>query len=1393
MYSNTERNVRDANEAIRYANLYRNAHHISFALSDYSRSVLEKAYHPVPIIPGTSVPPSGGHQIAAAHLQIAEKEIKQFIKSHESFIEIGPNAANFFQRAIGKQNAHGCTLRSARDQSRHLRSAYSRQVRMHNLSKEQIDKIARGGLTKEVLHNDIQMLASGITTETFCLNGWENCNHIANIGISVHSMYDISFRKLAIGMRNHNVKMIRAFMHFPVEALDVDKYTNYERGYSFIVKDGKIYQYWVDDPSEAYVHDQKTWLNYLIIGGFDTPFGFSVTIEKMYQFGSQFTLNISKTTAKGAQFYCIKSGLSELCMVPNFRILATQGFCKREMDVNDRSNYIITSREKVKRLLDYVNARAGKGFTLDTVHAYMRTLIAEIRLGGVLLEERWNLTPQEFADLSISIYLLSLYQRKLDSAVIDDARTQLDKLTVDAPNVKQVISNFLNDIINTLKPFHIHTKAKIYTDEKNVYSKFCIRFYEDHIYESKVKEHKYDDAVYFGELEDYPDVELTLNERAAQCSFPEKKVTPNAPDYESLNSDLGILEPPQKYNENYLEQRQHEILLEEIVKNMNDPATPKPLATTLKSAYSVLNVPPPKKLYIENMRGLVGVPGARKTGMLIEIIIPKLIQGKHGKVLVITPTMSLRDQYNEDLPAGSIAMTMHSALNKAVKENWDCYIIDEAFTFPIGYINFIASLGKTILVGDPNQIGHVDFSGMWKGCDNLKSYISYIPCKKLTESFRLPQDIVSTPFIKTLYNQITSNSKKLTSIEYVPSGFSTNNANYLTFTQDVKNQLKTIHNIEAKTVHEVQGKTFVNVFLYFNNTHAERELLKSSPNHLVVGLTRHTNKLYIRDSDDHFITTMINDTPVLGNIADKSNIDLNAVDINMDTNLNSKPLVLEQNSTNEIPYQYNKTDYMIADASISAYTMNIPQRENISTISTMLSTPREFVKLRLHRLGNEEEYDTKKHKVYRFPVPQRVMITKHHQSQMLLRTNLERLGKLTKNIKEKECDVLATKLFNNVEKEFNWDIKPMDHHQMFIDAIEKMNLRGQTLDNLMDAQTWHDQYIQIVKSHLKSQQKPMLEKDAHAENKAGQGISAWQKTLNLHMSCWTRLLEKILINHSKGSVHITSGMNDKEVMCLIESKIHKEHRFLENDWSQFDSNQNNVTRKILYYALKKIGCPDILLLPFMQQLKERRIVCETLSMIVHDKKDSGAPHTLIDNCLFNLAICLDITSNYDYIFIKGDDSLIVGVDPKFNESRREFYEKNCGYTLKPKSGITGSYVSFIVSTSGVAYDLVRQTAKILSRAYVNKEEYIKYQDSVLATYKVLNFDEAYNMCKVNSLHYTNSMRTIEHFDSMLSFIYRFANREIPFDNLVEHDSIFRKTDCPQLKKIVDKISVVKDE
>jgi len=774
-----------------FVSLHREALKVDFALTADDHRSLEHFYHPLIIKAGTNRPTD--HPIAAAHQRIAQTLAYSFAKNHPNIIEIGPNASNFHKLALGNPLAHGCTKFSARDQSRHFTSASSALLRGLRPSRVQANSIKTTGLDSKLYLERVNALASGIPSHTFCTEGFEFCGFQSTVAISVHSLYDLTLGQVALGMEEHGIHQIKAWMHIPVQALEAESWTDYDNMYRFKTsgkgKEATLHFNFIGDTSFGYEHNRTDWLSYLTIGALDTPFGFGLAIEKVRHNGSQFELNITRVTAGGSFFYQVPNDLINLCKVPNFTKLALNSFCKRQ-----EIEYIITDASKVRKLFEFIHARKAAGFNIDTVKAYARTLINEVRLGEKVVEMHWNVTTEEFTQLCLSVYLLASFQRQQDLHVISKAYEHMEK-NGEVPSwfkkIWTAFTGFLSEHGLVFKHQH-EQDPKLSGRCQNLFMRAHVDFFRDYDCHSETKIFDFHKEVnfLFTPPDFIPTVEelASMNENAAKDLALEQLITTNPKEHLDWGLDLGLHAVlPESVANDYIAEDQHATLILEMENGATKAKEEdkKGLAVSISSAIPYLKKNTPRKLHTENMILLKGVPGAGKTRKIMD----NVIQSVKGTVLVLCGQSALQKTYEAKLKAPSRAMTCHKGMGLVDKIKPSLVIIEEAFTFPIAYANALAAKYKVLLVGDPQQITHVDFSGLWAATTRLEKIIQYIPTEEMLITRRCPVDITMLPIIRRAYPTITSSSLKKISLKHVHPGFKHANAKILTICQAEKSRI----------------------------------------------------------------------------------------------------------------------------------------------------------------------------------------------------------------------------------------------------------------------------------------------------------------------------------------------------------------------------------------------------------------------------------------------------------------------------------------------------------------------------------------------------------------------------------------------------------------------------
>jgi len=694
-----------------------------------------------------------------------------------------------------------------------------------------------------------------------------------------------------------------------------------------------------------------------------------------------------------------------------------------------------------------------------------------------------------------------------------------------------------------------------------------------------------------------------------------------------------------------------------------------------------------------------------------------------------------------------------------------------------------------VLLGDPKQIGFVDFENSWHEVTTLKDYYHFLPSKYLLTSRRCPQDVVALPFIKRNYPGIRSTSIKGTvpghktrgvSIKMVPSNYQVDGLPVLCFTQAAKAAL--IHE-HALTAHESQGSTFTSAILHLSGSPTERNLVRNSPAHLVVALTRHTNNLYVREQVPGLLNTYMNfmTNPVALDIAvDPTAVSETAfatVEEISDHTIMAEVAVPMQ----PVPYVAAAVTWEIAEAVVHKAlptTSAICEYQDVQKSdinyhgggTAMVST--ETVK-------DGEVHDTTARVVRRFPVPQRTKVTNARDSSMALKTLFERYTKKTRNLPTNEL-MTECRHLTHVLSHFV-DLSPITEEEKQLaygQAVERFQSRGHGVDDLVEIDHFSDQGLLLVDFTLKQQQKISMAtgQDILQKDKAGQGIAAWKKTLNFTMVIWTRVLEMRLRRAKRGFIFASGQTDDELAMIFDQLTLGKKYQYLENDWSEFDSSQNNLEHELFLDCMTRLGCPLILREFFGSMMAKRVVSMKDAWVFVQDKKDSGRVDTLVGNTIFNAAVILSLVNYRELKFcaFKGDDSVLAGPTIELNNVRAAWLTKYCAYQFKMKVSHSAEFCHLVMNENGCTSNPIRIAAKVLSRMYT-KPKYDEYLMAVgdLSRCWGETTTAAY-ACQVVSAHYRTLNK--EEIDNVISFLTTFAKGAIKFEELVVFENTVKRED-----------------
>nr|WOK58413.1 MAG: nonstructural polyprotein [Wufeng shrew bastrovirus 1] len=772
----------------------------------------------------------------------------------------------------------------------------------------------------------------------------------------------------------------------------------------------------------------------------------------------------------------------------------------------------------------------------------------------------------------------------------------------------------------------------------------------------------------------------------------------------------------------------------------------------------------------------LGVPGCGKSHM-----VQKAVWKQDPNATVVVPTTQLAEEYMKIKPPMARVYTMHSAaLEIFLKPKRKMIVVDECFMFPLPYLCALASKCEHLwLLGDDKQIGYIDFQGAFKHCVAsalLANYLMFFDKIENTTTRRCPLDICDI-LRRRWYKRIDTTSTVTDSIVKI-TGESVDlksiDTPVMVFTQKEKSYVKAgvTDGIEVMTVHECQGRTFENVTLYMS-ADATGLLSDKLGNHVVVAITRHTDKLFITSEDGHLVTLLLD-----GNVHTMA---LNAgVDL-VDVDIDDTPKV----------QAYAFADVVSAPSTVAGVDLNMvvnmmrrvcPTKavplDEVSYVNVLLDSPKNTpTYLKTEMLAGHRTDVTLDVDVYRMLVDEKwVNFLDARSLDVVLLTMTRRYMTMTANATGKMCKFYLDGLLQAMSKIIDWrkfKITPEMVSLHYMAALKKYDEKGGDVAKLGAMEEYADFQLTF---NVKNQFKPNLKVEGISNDKAGQGVSAMGKRMNFLFLGYTRAMEAALKEALIPQVQFTTGLDESKTMLSIQqayvekaqqaSKNRGGMMFFECDFTQFDSCQNNVEHALMGHMFSIAGVPDPIVRQYMHIRRTWQLATPGIVTIQgHNKKHSGEPATLLGNTIFNMAVVESLTKveGRSYSGYKGDDSIIIADDIKIRQDWHDHLKKELKYITKLSITSSAKYVGYVVNGTGIALDFPRYVGKIISKFYRTEQDFEDYKIAVADWIKpVKNEQVKIHMCTVLAQHYKQDPHV---FDVMYTFMSMFSTGAVRWQTL----------------------------
>jgi len=720
--------------------------------------------------------------------------------------------------------------------------------------------------------------------------------------------------------------------------------------------------------------------------------------------------------------------------------------------------------------------------------------------------------------------------------------------------------------------------------------------------------------------------------------------------------------------------------------------------------------------------------------------------------LIITTTQTNREDLKRNRKC--IVETPHNALSILITKKFSKIVIDEYQEYAAGLIAMYYHFCKNLeFVGDHNQIKFIDFSR--KMDMNLQAL--NMPNDYTTNaSKRCPADIAI--FWRNKGINMVSKGKQTRSIYEC---YKVQELNSCDITIAPTQFTKAKYNC-TYTIHESKGLTAAVVGLVIESAEDYSIMKSNKIEHWFVSTTRHTDALLFfepnRTADRVFqimtagLMSYLDNMPIMSTSIAKEPTTTALPETNKVVKEKGSLKCLQETLSNNLPKRNQDMPVvdMINPGSIpSIYQGKLRVNVDLLAENNKKKTGKSFLK------GFEDSY-TKFYNVTDRMAAVQTMGARYAKMTPKVTTNVNRaldlywhgLLKFTKfeSVTElrnhfysgpeelaKECQEYLQRLHKKLNETNKNDPTGKEFAQIARD--EGITLNNKKVDAILN--TTFDDIKMHIDFFMKQQSKYIDQAGWDAVFKAGQGVSAVSKVMNIIMAAVSRLtLQKLQTAH-KHNVKITTkeSIASFKNWYVAHRQGKKPNKIIMADASQWDASNSminilfdaqmfacvlfkNLTDEQLYISHDYCNTPKPegiythwVINKYVESRRNWEMIYVTKggSAVLKgkEKQHSGQQHTLGGNSANNeaqMGAILDI-QELDIGMFQGDDSNVEG-DVSVNMENLKFL-RSLGWNYKIAESDTGvgEYCGYILHPTGWIPDLMKRCAKTLSKSAQSKEKF----------------------------------------------------------------------------------------
>jgi hypothetical protein len=757
-----------------------------------------------------------------------------------------------------------------------------------------------------------------------------------------------------------------------------------------------------------------------------------------------------------------------------------------------------------------------------------------------------------------------------------------------------------------------------------------------------------------------------------------------------------------------------------------------------------------------------GYASASKTTRVIE---------KYPDALFISPTRALSLEHNK---LGVVSFTQHTALDRLNTRNPAVVVIDEVSKFALEYICMVHAIvpnALIVLVGDifqtPPEIHDFKYTSiLTTGIENNLNVVYKIPqdvCTMLNDKFKFAMRSASE-HVSGLCTITKEQFDRMKDTQIICFNDST-----------CKTLVK--KGYKCNTITTYQGSRADRVIFYIDGKSVTSQLV-NRPEWIYTAMSRSKKELVLYGDKQYICQYFKIDGTNIRNLEEVSGISLTrdlfpTVIENLDHNVPSMVNVHnEGTSTADVPLPH-----------VVDILTKIIQPVNEATASHAFLQPLDLPKVLSGKLSVNQDNITHVHRNFKgYQLLPEVPLVKAQVSsdpKETVRTLITRYSKNIKRAHDKTlrintgmllrglCKAVYGNDHNLTKLKFDLRSTPEElryHYKEYLIALSKKEIIKNAKNGVpIEIDQELIEYDETIAFMMKRQSKFDPKEAFDASDKAGQGIAALSKKINLIFSAYSRFLIdrlRIIARNNKRNIIFATHESDEAISAQVASFLDAsdcDHPFFMCDVSEWDASFNNSMANFTSELMRYIGVPDYLNDWFSAFRAHWRMVIHhkygTTKLEGHDKQFSGQPFTIVENTLANLAL-INLLFDFTDVMLqlyKGDDSGIQCKSFTPTVEGKEFIAQSL-HQLKILHNNVGEFASFFVNRYGYFPDLVRRVSRFLGCTYRDPLHLEQAKINVKNCLSVVKSEHQLNLgCVFTSQYYGKDKITPEQVKQLFYF------------------------------------------